>query len=238
MDFETYVDNGVTMGSHYTGKTSYVAKALIRPRIKLFNLWIWDFHGKITEYINPPSYMIKHQLKELEYGTQFFLPLDKSPKGYDLFLDKALSHKNLEVITDEAHNYSSAHRLTGNHAELIRNAQNYGVSYMEIFQRPQRVNGDVLENARHRFCFALDDTNSVKKMREWIGVEIEFHISPYNRSPQAKLNLPHLEQSIIHTSEQARQYFESTNMLAKYSYVYRDKQQMKPEVFNGGLTIE
>ena len=237
MDFDVYADNIVVMGSHWTGKTLFVSNALIKPRINYCNMWIWDYHGKITEYVQPSPHLIKYSIDELEYGTQFLIPQEKSYKAFEKFLEKALTHNDLEITVDEAHNYSSAHRLKDNHAELIRNAQNKGVSYIEIFQRPQRVNGDVLENARHRFCFQLDDTNSVKKMREWIGAEIELHISPYNRSSTAKTVLPHIENNIEHSSEEARKYFEETNMLIDHSYVYRDKKQLRPQVINGGMKL-
>jgi len=237
MDFDVYADNVVVMGAHWTGKTFMVAESLLKPRLNFVNMWIWDYHGKFVEYISPNPSLVKYEIDELEYGTQFIIPQDKSEKAFEKFLEKALTHNDLEITIDEAHNYSSAHKLKNNHAELIRNAQNRGVSYIEVFQRPQRVNGDVLENARHRFNFQLDDTNSVKKMREWIGVEIEFHISPFNRSAVAKTNLPHLEKDIHHTSQEAQNYFQSTNMLAPHSYVYRDKKKLKPEVYNGGLVI-
>jgi len=166
---------------------------------------------------HPPPHLIKRDIDELEYGTQFLIPHDRSEKAHEKFLEKALSYRNLVVCNDEAHNYSSAHKIKGNYAEFIRNAGNQFISYIEIFQRPQRVNGDVLENARHRFCFALDDTNSVKKMREWIGLECELFLAPKNRSAQA------------------RKVFGDAEMLPKYSYIYRDKQKLEPEVVSGGL---
>ena len=234
---DIYHDNVVVMGAHWTGKTRLVAEILLKPRINFCNMWIWDYHGKLTEYVNPNPSLIKYEMDSLEYGTQFFIPPDKSEKAFEKFLGKALTHKDLEITIDEAHNYSSAHKLKGNHAELIRNAQNKGVSYIEIFQRPQRVNGDVLENARHRFNFMLDDTNSVKKMRDWIGVEVEYFLSPFNRSPVAKTNLPHLTDSIIHTSEEAKTFFEQNDMLIEHSYLYRDKKFLRPEVYSGGLQL-
>ena len=186
LDYTAYNDNVICCGAHWQGKSWFIANTFLKNLPSIANIWVWDYHGVMTKYTNPPTHLIKRDVKELEYGTQFFIPTDRSDKGFENFLKKALTHRDLVICNDEAHNNSSAHRLKGYHAELIRNAGNQNISYISIFQRPQRVNGDVLENARHRFCFALDNLNSVKYMREWIGLECELFLAPAQRSPQAK----------------------------------------------------
>ena len=219
IDYTAYIDNVVCVGAHWQGKSFFISKTFLSNLPNIANLWVWDYHGVLSSYCTPSPYLIKHTVDELEFGVQFLIPSDKSEKSFEKFLDKALSHRDLVIAVDEAHNYSSAHRLKGNHFELIKNAGNENVSYIEIFQRPQNVNGDVLENARHRFCFALDNLNSVRYMREWIGLEIELFLSPAQRSPQAT------------------KLFGDAEMLPAYSYIYRDKQSLKPEVVSGGLVV-
>lgn len=219
IDYTAYTDNVIVCGAHWQGKSFFVAHTFLKELPKIARVWWWDYHGVMVKYACPPNHLIKRRLEDLEIGTQYFIPSDRSEKAFDDFLKKALTHRDLVIGVDEAHNYSSAHKLKGNHAELIRNAGNQNISYIEVFQRPQRVNGDVLENARHRFCFALDNLNSVKYMREWIGVEIELFLAPNNRSPQARKILGDAE------------------MLPEHSYIYRDKQKLEPEVVSGGLVV-
>ena len=188
-DYAAYEDNVIVCGAHWQGKTYFVSHAIIANLVKIANIWIYDYNGTITKYLNPKPHLIKRDIKELFYGVQFYIPTKKDKKEYQEFCGKALTHKNLVVVTDEAHNNSSPHRIEGNHAEIVRNAGNQGISYIEIFQRPQRVNGDVLENARHRFCFALDSMSSRKYMYEWIGIEIQLFISPENRTPSLRKQL-------------------------------------------------
>ena len=219
LDYTAYIDNVIICGAHWQGKSWFVSKTFLTELPKIARVWIWDYHGVMTQYVTPPPHMIKRTVDEVEYGTNFLIPNDKSNKGFEKFLEKALTYRNLVIVIDEAHNYSSAHGIKGNHAELIRNASgNQNISYIEIFQRPQRVNGDVLENARHRFCFALDNVNSVRYMREWIGMESELFLAPNNRSSQA------------------RKFLGDADMLPEYSYIYRDKQRLAPEIVSGGLT--
>lgn len=219
VDYTAYNDNVVCLGAHWQGKSLFISKTFLSELPRIARVWTWDYHGVLTKYVNPPTHLIKRNVDDLELGTQFFIPSDKSEKGFEKFLAKALTHRDLVIVIDEAHNYSSPHKLKGNHAELIRNAGNQNISYIEIFQRPQRVNGDVLENARHRFCFALDNLNSVKYMREWIGLECELFLPPAQRSSQAIKR------------------FGDAEMLPQYSYIYRDKQKLEPEIVSGGLQL-
>jgi len=219
IDYTAYNDNVICVGAHWQGKSFFIARTFLANLPNIANIWVWDYHGVLTNYCNPSPYLIKHNVDELEYGVQFLIPDDKSEKNHEKFLKKALTHRDLVICNDEAHNYSSPHRLKGNYFELIKNAGNQNISYIEIFQRPQNVFGDVLENARHRFCFALDNLNSVRYMREWIGLEIELFLSPDQRSPQAKNK------------------FGDAEMLPSYSYIYRDKQMLVPEIVSGGLQV-
>lgn len=234
-DFDVYLDNVICCGAHFQGKSFFIAKAVVKPLTKVSNVWVWDYHGVLAQYCDINPKLVKHDIKDLEYGVNFIIPRDKSYRAYQKFLEKALTHRHLTVVSDEAHNYSSSHKLEGAHAEIIRNAGNQQIGYIEIFQRPQRVNGDVLENSKHRFVFALDNLNSIRYMREWIGLEIELFLSPNNRSNQARKYLDSNKVIITHSSPQAEQFFNQTGMLAEHSFVYRDKSKLFPEVVNGGL---
>ncbi len=213
LEINAYTDNIVTIGAHYQGKTYLMANLIVKQFLKVANMWIWDYHGKFIQYLNPSTSLIKRRVDDLEYGIQFLKPDDKSSDNFDKFCKKVVQNSNLVVVIDEAHNYSTAQKISDEHFELVSNAGNQGVSYIEIFQRPSRVNKSVLENAYHRFCLATDEVNSVTYLRKWIGLAVEL-FRPFEER-----------------SKWARQKYRDRPQLKQYSFVYRNMHSLEAEVY-------
>lgn len=214
IDIDAYVDNAITIGAHWQGKTWRMAHTIVLPLLKVANVWIWDYQGRFIQYLRPDVRLIKRTVEALEYGVQFLKPQDKSRENFDRFCKKVAGLSNLVVVIDEAHNYSTAQTMSAPHAELVRNLPgNQGISYIEIFQRPVSVHKDILNNALHRFCFAFDVPTDIKYLRQWLGVEVELFLSYDQRSKFAKIK------------------FGDKAMLTPHSYVYRNMHRLSAEVF-------
>jgi|SRR6185295_2678483 len=206
-------ENSVVIGAHWQGKT-WLAKYLIASRVKgRFPMWIWDYNGKFADLA--PSNVI-HSVKDLKYGTQIVVPLDKSPEHFEQFCIAVNKQANLHVIIDEAHTYCSAHQIPPAFAQLVRDKGNQNVSYTCIQQRPAEIHKSIISNAQHRFVLAFDVPTDVVYLRNWIGTEVELFLPP---------------NSIL------RRFHKGAPKLPPYSFIYRDMKALTPQIIVGGLKI-
>jgi DNA helicase HerA-like ATPase len=123
-----------------------------------------------------------------------------------------LKQHDLHVLVDEAHNYSSAHRIGTPYARLVRDAGNQNISYTAIFQRPAENHKSIISNATHIFVFKLPLHTDADYLRKWVGTEVELLLQP-----------------------EFRRFYKDEPILPQRSFIYKDIRADRPVVVRGGI---
>lgn len=224
MPFKVGKENSVVVGAHHQGKTYLAANLLARSVLGLYPLWVWDYHGKLYNELSKKN-LTPAQRQTLGYKywihsvpqtkireTTFFLPSDKSQERFDEFCNLVLRKSDMHVMIDEAHNYSSPHRIGVPYARLVRDAGNQNISYTAIFQRPAENHKSILSNATHIFVFHLPLPNDAFYLRQWVGPEVDVLLQPH-----------------------LRKYHKEEPELPQYSFIYKDTRKTNAVIVKGGL---
>lgn len=214
-------ENSVVIGAHFQGKTYLAAHLIARSLLGVYDTWAWDYHGKLYKELYALNLTPQQRqtlgsrlgmVSSIKKGTNFILPVDKSPARFDDFCNVVNKQANMHVMIDEAHNYSSAHRISVPYARLVRDAGNQNISYTAIFQRPAENHKSIISNAAHIFVFKLPLHTDAEYLRKWVGVEVELLLQP-----------------------EFRKFFKDEPELPNRSFIYKDIRASHPVVVRGGL---
>ncbi|AIF85426.1 hypothetical protein NTE_03398 [Candidatus Nitrososphaera evergladensis SR1] len=220
--WEVGTENSVVIGAHWQGKTHLAANLIARSILGAYPLWAWDYHGKLrkellSRHLTPQQQALVYhgtckRVEMIRKGTNFVVPLDLGIRHFDEFCNLVNRQANMHVMIDEAHNYSSAHRILPSYERLVRDKGNQNVSYTAIFQRPAENHKSIISNATHLFIFKLPLHTDVDYLRKWVGAEVELLLQP-----------------------EFRKFYEKEPELPNRSFIYKDTRASRPVVVRGGL---
>lgn len=220
-DFAVGADNSVVIGAHFQGKTHFAANMICRPLLGHFDQIVWDYHGNIHKEIMKQRLTPKEShILLLSKGTnllpnkptQFIHPSEKSEIHFEAVCSAIEKMHDKHITIDECHNYNSAHRIPPHFAALIRDLGNQNISYTCIFQRPAENHKSIISNAKHRFLFRFDVPNDVDYLSRWIGTEVNLFLPP-----------------------DLRKFHKDEPQLPRYSFIYRNAEELAPVVVRGGI---
>ena len=206
-----YEDNIAVNGAHFTGKTHFALKNIVKPLKKAeINFWFWNHHGKRLDLFEPDQ--IVYYLEDLKYGTQCYYPESKSLEHFNEFCKLVQKQNYLHVIFDELHNYMNAQTMAKELRPIITDLPaNQAVTYTAIWQRASEGHKSVLSNAKHKFLFRFD----VRDQDTYLDI--------FGTKSQ------------LHLDKTARKYFPQEENCKPHSFVYRDEERaFDTEWYNGG----
>jgi hypothetical protein len=162
-------------GRSGTGKTTFCLRYLVNAS-HLRGRWIWDADGQISARLGLPAASTAEDLEaSMEDGWSIFDPNVLFPgrhaEGFSWFAGWAYGAAARTsgpscLLVDEVWRYCSPHAIPQPLAECIQTGRVRGLSCMFATQRPNKLNGSVLNEVTECVGFRLQDRLALSVVAE------------------------------------------------------------------------
>lgn len=153
-------------GRSGTGKTTFCLRYLVNAS-HLRGRWIWDADGQLSARLGLPAASTADELEaSLEDGWSIFDPNPMFPgrhgEGFSWFASWAYAAAARTpgpsvLLVDEVWRYCTPHAIPQPLAECIQTGRVRGLSCMFATQRPNKLNGAVVNEVTECVAFRLQD---------------------------------------------------------------------------------
>lgn len=162
-------------GRSGTGKTTFCLRYLVNAS-HLMGRWIWDADGQISTRLGLPSATTADELvASMDDGWSIFDPNVLFPgrhaDGFAWFVSWAYGAAARTagpsvLLVDEVWRYCSPHSIPQSLAECIQTGRVRGLSCMFATQRPNKLNGSILNEVTECVAFRLQDRLALTVVQE------------------------------------------------------------------------
>lgn len=168
----------VVAGCSGSGKSTFVNRYLLNDR-GLTLRCLFDPDGEFAERLRLPVCTTPAQLdKAAQLGWVAFDPSDYFPgdlmRGFAFFCAWTLALAKVQkpggrtvIVVDEVWKYCDPYKVPPELALIVQTGRKHGCEGVFLTQRPNKVNGTVLNEATELVCFRLSERAGVDKVEEY-----------------------------------------------------------------------
>jgi len=195
-------------GKKGEGKTSRCKRIL--DLIPNLAYWIWSPQRPIENY---GSYgHIVREVNQMQHGHYIYAGNDWSDEAFVRFLRRAFTQfRNIVLVLDDIHERTTKQSIIKELRNLVLSGRNRGISSIFITTSPKSIPNYILGNISHVFAYQMVLESDI----EWLQKNLI--------GPDAWILIPKDKRKIFNGVE-------DTNILPKYSYVYRNQFDVESQV--------
>lgn len=175
MKLDAQADIIAVIGATGTGKTTWVKRALLRPRPA--RLLIWSSKPDYEEFAPGVDGFVQFADKvrlsgKYSAGIRPSWDTGRRAAEFDRFCRLAMAAGNCTVIVEELHMVTSPAHAPEAWQRLTCMGRAYGVRIIGTSQRPQHMDKDFLGNATRVQCFRVNDDAAQRVMARALSVKL------------------------------------------------------------------